>query len=474
MQDLNKYPLCVDLDGTLIRTDIMFESIFLLLKKNIFYIFMLPIWLMKGRYELKEQLAKRVGPNVDILPYNEEIIRISEAAHAAGREVYLVTASYHTIAEKVGERFTFFKETIASRDGINLVGKTKSNLLVKRFGKGQFDYIGDSYKDRFVWQNSNGKILVNCSDEIKNEFQSAATQIIDDKSKSKLKILTEQLRVYQWVKNTLVFLPMLLAHVIDQSMVISSTLTFFALSFMASAIYVINDLFDIEADRKHIDKKNRPLASGRLKILTAAKLVPVLFVIAVLLAYFAKGFDTMGVILLYFVVTVLYSLWFKRLNMADIIILAGLYTLRLLLGGVATDTLISHWLLSFSMFFFLSLASLKRFIELRSIELNNSNKSVRGYNTDDTTLMMIIGVASGLISVLVYVLYINSPAIVVLYKNHVVMYLIAPVILYWITRTWLLANRGHIHHDPVVFAIRDKASHLVIMIIFILSVIGML
>ncbi|PKL85293.1 MAG: hypothetical protein CVV22_08485 [Ignavibacteriae bacterium HGW-Ignavibacteriae-1] len=474
MQDLNKYPLCVDLDGTLIRTDIMFESIFLLLKKNIFYIFMIPLWLMKGRYELKEQLAKHVEPNVDILPYNEEVIRISEAAHAAGRDVYLVTASYHTIAEKVGQKFPFFKGTYASKDGINLVAKTKSDFLVKQFGKEQFDYAGDSYKDRFVWQNSHGKILVNCSDEMKNEFQGPETQIIDDKSQSKLKLLTEQLRVYQWVKNTLVFLPMLLAHVIDQSMIVSSTLTFFALSFMASAIYVINDLFDIEADRKHVDKKNRPLASGRLKIISAAKLVPILFTMAVILAYYAKGFDTLGVILIYFAVTVLYSLWFKRLNMADIIILAGLYTLRLLIGGVATDTLISHWLLSFSMFFFLSLASLKRFIELKSIEINNSSKSVRGYNTDDTLLMMIIGVASGLISVLVYVLYINSPAVAVLYKNLFLMYLIAPVLLYWITRTWLLANRGQIHHDPVVFAFRDRASHFVVIIIFILSVIGML
>lgn len=474
MVDDNKYPLCVDLDGTLIRTDIMFESIFLLLRHNFLYIFIVPFWALRGRYYLKEKLAQFVTPDVDLLPYNNEVIRLAKKAHEQERDVYLVTASYHTAAEEVARKFPFFRDTFASKDEINLVGKTKAQMLEERFGAGNFDYIGDSYKDRYVWQISRKKILVDPDKTIRDEFAANDSEIIQTEKEPFLFLLLSLLRIYQWVKNLLVFLPMLLAHVVKPEMLISSSLAFISISLMASAIYIINDLFDIESDRRHADKRNRPIASGKFKILSAIKIVPVLIIFSLVLAYSAKGCETMYFVLLYFAVTSLYSTMFKHIYIADIIILAGLYTLRLLLGGIATDTLISHWLLSFSMFFFLSLAALKRFIELKNTEIDNPEASVRGYTVADIPIMMNTGIGAGLLSVLVYVLYINSPGISILYKNLFAMYLIAPVLLFWILRVWLIAGRGRIHHDPVVFALTDRTSHLALISILIFSVLGML
>jgi len=469
-----KYPLCVDLDGTLIRTDLMFESIFLLIRENFLYFFIIPFWAIRGRYYLKEKLAEYVIPDIDFLPYNEEVLKIIRQAYDDGRDIYLVTASYYTVAEQIAGKFHFFKDTFASKDGINLVGKTKASFLKELFGTGNFDYIGDSYKDRFVWHISRKKILVDPNTAIRKEFSGTETELIITESHSKLFLLFSQLRVHQWVKNLLVFLPMLLAHVVKPAMLISSTLAFLSLSIMASAIYIINDLFDIESDRRHPDKRNRPLASGNFKILSAIKIVPILIIISIILGYFAKGTETVYIVLLYFTVTVLYSLVFKHIYIADIIVLAGLYTLRLLLGGITTDTQISHWLLSFSMFFFLSLAALKRFIELKNTNTDNPDALVRGYVVGDIPIMMNAGIGAGLLSVLVYVLYINSPGISILYNNIFAMYLIAPVILFWVLRVWLIANRGRIHHDPVVFALRDRTSHLVFITIVIFSIIGTL
>ncbi len=474
MVDEKKYPLCVDLDGTLIRTDIMFESIFLLLRNNFLYIFIIPLWGLRGRYYLKKRLAEYVTPDVDLLPYNDEVVRMTQKAYDDGRDVYLVTASYHTIAEDVSRKFSFFRDTFASKDGINLAGKTKAKWLEKRFGEGNFDYIGDSNKDRYIWHISRKKILVDPEKVIINEFKGDDTEIIQTEKENYFHLLFSQLRVYQWVKNLLVFLPMLLAHMIKPTMLISSALAFFSISLMASAIYIINDLLDIESDRRHADKRARPIASGKFKILSAIKIVPFLIIFSLLLGYLAKGFETLYFVLLYFAVTTLYSSLFKHVYIADIIILAGLYTLRLLLGGIATDTLISHWLLSFSMFFFLSLAALKRFIELKSTQADNTGATVRGYLVGDIPIMMNAGIGAGLLSVLVYVLYINSPGISILYKNLFAMYLIAPVILFWILRVWLIASRGRIHHDPVVFALKDRTSHLVLISILIFSVLGML
>lgn len=273
-------------------------------------------------------------------------------------------------------------------------------------------------------------------------------------------LLLKELRIHQWAKNVLVFLPFILAHEwTNTEKWMSAVLAFFSFSLVASSVYVLNDIWDREADRQHPRKKHRPIASGRLSLFAAWVTVPLVLFAGLGMGWRLVSLNYTGVLALYWVITCSYTFYLKRKVLLDVLILAGLYTIRLYGGAVATEVIISEWLMGFSLFFFLSLALIKRYTELDGKrEEGLLSPGGRGYTTGDLTLLMAIGIASGLISVLIFALYINSENVTRLYDNHRLLWFAAPVLLYWIMRMWKIAQRGRMHDDPVVFAVKDRVS----------------
>jgi 4-hydroxybenzoate polyprenyltransferase len=457
-------PLCVDLDGTLIRTDLMFECIVLLLKKNPLYIFIIPFWILKGRYFLKYKLNEFEEPDYKSIPVNLDVIKYAENEKKKGRKIILITASINKYAEKFKERFDVFDEAIGSKDGLNLVGKAKSKYLVDKFGIKGFDYIGDNIKDTYIWQHSRIAHIVNPSGKLIDAAKKVAEigETFDGKKHDFLKIMIKEMRVYQWVKNLLIFLPVLLAHEFSGLLYLHSLIAFISFSFSASAIYIVNDLFDLESDRCHPTKCKRPISNGDMKIFDSFKIILLLIITSLFIAIIFLPLNFVLLLLAYLILTGFYSFKLKKIYILDIITLASLYTLRIGAGSIATNVFISEWLAAFSLFFFVSLAAVKRFTELKNL-IQTTEKKVkgRGYQTDDIQIIQTYGVSSGLISVLVLVLYINSPKIIQLYSIPALLYLIIPLFLYWILRVWFLAHRGELNEDPILFAVTDKTSYII-------------
>ncbi|MBX3042318.1 MAG: UbiA family prenyltransferase [Candidatus Kapabacteria bacterium] len=468
--DIN-IPLCVDLDGTLLKTDLLYESVIYLLKKNFFYIFILPFWLAKGRYFLKFKLLEFITPNITSMPFHQDVLDYVINEKSNGRRIVLVTATAEPLAIKAAEHFDVFDEVIASKDGINLVGQNKAARLVELFGEKGFDYAGDSYKDLFVWAKSRNSMVVSDNENLLNEAEKASN--VSKKfifKRDKFKIFIKQIRVHQWVKNLLIFMPPLLAHKTGFDDYFNVIWAFLSFSFVASGIYVINDLADIESDRNHDGKKNRPAASGNISILTCLKIIPVMILSGYLMSIMALGINFTMILVAYTIITVLYSFRLKKIYLLDIIILSLLYTSRLIAGGVATGTEISPWLFSFSMFVFLSLGAMKRYTELKGlIESNKTKTRGRDYYVEDIPLISMIGISAGIVSTLVFTLYIDNPDVIKLYNSPFYLYLITPVVLYWILRMWFIAHRGMMNDDPIVFGLKDKASYIVAAIIFLIA-----
>jgi 4-hydroxybenzoate polyprenyltransferase len=282
------------------------------------------------------------------------------------------------------------------------------------------------------------------------------------------------LRAHQWIKNLLVFVPVLMAHrVLDAPAMTAAACAFLAWCLAASSVYLVNDLLDLEADRAHPHKRRRPLASGALAKRSAAVLVPALLLPGLALAFLLLPPLFGPALLLYLLLSTAYSLFLKRLPIVDVMVLAGLYTLRVLSGGIAAGVVVSPWLLAFSMFLFLSLAFVKRYTELRMTADDDAHggASRRGYTREDMELLKSFGTASGYLSVLVLALYINqSREVTVLYRTPAALWLIGPCLLYWVTRVWLLASRGRMHEDPVVFTVKDPVSYALGLVIAALIV----
>jgi 4-hydroxybenzoate polyprenyltransferase len=470
-KDNLQIPLCVDLDGTILQTDLLFESIIYLLKKNFFYIFIIPFWFLKGRYYTKFKLLEYVSPTVISLPYNSEIIDFIVAEKEKGRKIVLVTATAQPLAEKVAAHLGLFDEVLASKNGINLLGTEKAKFLVAEYGFKKFDYIGDSFKDIDVWQKSNiAHIATNNESLIKAAGKIAKIGKIFNQPKENLKVFFKQIRIHQWVKNLLLFLPPLLAHKTNIDTYTSVIWGFLAFSLIASAIYVINDLADIESDRNHPAKKSRPLAAGKLKILTAFKIIPALLIIGFGLSIIALDYNFTLVLLLYSLITVYYSFRIKKVYLLDIITLSILYTIRLIAGGIITDTVLSPWLFSFTLFIFLSLGALKRYTELKGLLLDNKVKTRgRDYYVEEIPLVLNLGISSGVVSTLVFTLYINNPDVLHLYKHPIYLYFITPVVLYWILRMWFVAHRGLMLDDPIAYSMKDKVSFVVFALVVLIA-----
>ncbi|HSU56436.1 MAG TPA: UbiA family prenyltransferase [Candidatus Dormibacteraeota bacterium] len=453
-------PLCVDLDGTLIRTDLLWESLVRLLRRNPFYLFVAPFWWMKGRAWLKAQIAARVQVDPATLPYNQGLLEYLEAEKARGRTLLLVTASDTRMAQAVADHVKIFDEVLASDGQINLRGGNKAARLAERFGDKGFDYAGNSSVDIPVWERAREAIVVNGSKNLAGRAGQCTTvgRVFEPKP-SLLKWSFTALRPHQWVKNFIIFVPLLTSH---QLKLWPQALTaFVAFCLCASAVYILNDLCDLDADRHHPRKKLRPFASGMLPLPVGLILFPVLLGCGVAISALLSWGLT-AVLCLYLVLTCGYSWNWKQLPLVDVFCLAGLYTLRLIAGHEATGIEYSFWLLVFSMFIFLSLALAKRFVELAAARRQNLDSlKGRGYTAHDLELVAILGPSSGFLSALVLALYVHSPEVLKPYHHPTVLLLVVPLLLYWISRVWLLAHRGQLHEDPIVFALKDPASYVV-------------
>ena len=463
-------PLCVDCDGTLLRTDLLHESVCLLAKQSPVSLVLLPLWLLRGKSYLKQQIALRVRFDFDSLPVCEPVVDLIRRARAEGRRVVLATASPRPWAEGVARRLGLFDDVIASDEQTNLAGRAKADELSARFGVKRFDYVGNASADLAVWQQAAGAIVVSSG----NRLAQAAARLAPVRATVALErpsVLTylRALRLHQWLKNLLVWLPLAAAHQLGSVAGITQGLiAFLAFGLCASAVYVLNDLLDLEADRVHVRKRRRPFASGAVPVWQGTVLIPVLLLASAVLAMqlpWAFGAVLAG----YFAMTLAYSVRLKRQVIVDVLLLAALYTTRVIAGAAATSVLPSFWLLAMSMFLFLSLAMVKRYSELMlTLDQNKTVAPGRGYSVQDLPVLMAIGVSSGMTAVMVLALYVNAPEATLLYQHKLWLWLLPTVLLYWITRIWMKAHRGEVDDDPVVFAARDWQSQVIVVLFIVL------
>jgi 4-hydroxybenzoate polyprenyltransferase/phosphoserine phosphatase len=454
-------PLCVDLDGTLIRTDTLIECTLRLVKNQPREALRIPAWLLRGRARLKREIASRVRLDVTTLPYHAPFLDFLRAERASGRSLVLVSAADEAIVRDVADHLGLFDEVIGSDGATNLKGEGKRAALRARFQAGGYDYAGNDASDVAVWEDAHQAIAVNAPPRVVRRSKAPMARVFA-RERTSLRVVRKALRLQHWVKNLLIFVPIVMAHQLQNvPLVLASVLAFLSFGMCASAIYLINDLFDLDADRRHPTKRHRPLASGALSLQRGMMLAPLLLLASIGIATFmAPAF--MVTLLTYVVLTLSYSWRIKAIAILDVVVLAGLYTIRVIAGSAATGVPPSPWLLAFSLFFFFSLAMVKRYSELDALgQSGDESKGTRGYYASDRPEIASLGSASGYIAVLVLALYINSDAVVVLYRQPLVLWLISPLLLYWISRVWLLAHRGEMHEDPVVFAIRDRVSYAV-------------
>ncbi len=471
----NAAPLCVDLDGTLLKTDTLHELVVRVLKQQPWLLFLLPLWLLRGKHVLKRELAQRCELDVSLLPFNPECVAFLRAAQAAGRKLYLVTGAHESVARRVAAHIGLFADVFATGDSRNLTGKHKAALLCERFGKGGYAYAGNDRVDYPVWETARECYLVNAAPALAAQagarFQ--FDQVLDARAPLSLKVVLKAVRLHQWAKNALIFVPLLAAHqLLDPQRLMNTLLAFVAFGCCASFSYIINDIGDLDADRKHHSKFRRPFASAALSIPAGLIIALGLIAVTVLLStQLSSGF--VYSLMVYFITTNAYTLRLKYVPILDVAILAGLYTLRVLAGGFAAQAPTSFWLLAFSCFIFFSLAIVKRMSELMSIETPDEKPVIcRGYWTSDMPVLSGLGTASALMSVLVLALYINSPDIMTLYASPRYLWLLCPIIALWLGRVWLITGRGQMHDDPVVFALRDRVSWLLFGAAAVLLVVG--
>jgi 4-hydroxybenzoate polyprenyltransferase/phosphoserine phosphatase len=467
-------PLVVDLDGTLIKTDLLWEFFVRLLKRNPLWLFATLLWWTRGRAFLKQQLAARVTIDPSTVPYNKKFLVWLREQKSSGRKIILATASDLKMALSVANHVGIFDEILASDGRTNLRSKNKLKALVEKFGERGFDYAGNSSADLAVWRGAREAIVVNAPPSlVKKAAACAKIGRVFEPDASPFHASLRSLRPHQWVKNLIVFVPAVAAHKLgDGTLLLRDVLAFTAFCLCASGVYVVNDLVDLDSDRQHPGKKNRPFASGDLPLQFGLISGPLLLAAGVLVAA-QLSWLFVEVTVLYVALTTIYSWRVKRVVLLDVFFLAGLYTMRLVAGSVATGVENSSWLLMFSMFIFLSLALVKRYVELADTNEIDSGKTVvagRGYVAGDFELVASLGTGSGYLSVLVLALYVNSPQVILLYPHPKMLLLVCPLLLFWISRVWLLAHRGQMHDDPVVFTLKDKTSYAVgVLICLILS-----
>lgn len=455
-------PLCVDLDRTLVRTDTLHEVLVQAAQRpGVLFRAVLAL-ASRGKARFKAVLCEAGGLDAAVLPYRADVLAYVRAAHAAGREVVLATGAHRSVAEPIARHLGCFSRVIATDGERNLTGAGKRDALEKAFGTSGFDYIGDGNSDRPTFAAARRVCLVDPSPKLLSDVSATGKLLrVFSTREPWHRVFPRAIRIHQWVKNVLLAVPLVAAHrVLDLSAWLSVTAAFLAFSFVASAAYLVNDLLDLKADRLHPQKRFRPVASGLFPVGRALGTAAALALAGFAIARAMLPASFTAYLALYVFLTLTYSLYLKRRLLVDVLALASLYTLRVLAGAVAIEVVVSEWLLMFSLFLFLSLAFLKRMIELQEAP-GDVKVPGRGYFAGDLPVVRAIGVGSGLLSALVLALYASSPAVSVLYGSPRVLWLLCPLLIYWVARLWFLAERREVSSDPVVFALRDRISYLV-------------
>lgn len=455
-------PLFVDLDGTLIKTDLLAESALALVKQAPWMIFVMPFWLLRGKAHLKARIAERVSLENDTLPLQNEFVAYLQAQHASGRTIHLATASDACLAQPIAKRLGIFQSVLCSDGKNNLRSEVKLAAILKITNGAPFDYAGNAHADFPIWASARQAIVVNPgSGVIRGARQrTEVSQVFDDRPPL-WRIWLKQTRLHQWMKNLLIGVPLLTSHAFTASNLAAIALAFIAFGLVASATYMLNDLLDLASDRKHPRKCRRPFAAGNLGIVPGCIGMALLLLGGLLLAASISIWFLLA-LLSYLALTLSYSLYFKSYVLIDVILLALLYTVRIIAGAIVISVDISSWLLAFSMFTFLSLALVKRAAELVTMEkLAREAAKGRDYRLDDAQAISSMGISAGYLAVLILALYVDSPAVSDHYSHPRLLWLLCPLMLYWTSRLWIKTSRGEMHDDPLVFSLRDRGSWIV-------------
>ena len=452
-------PLCVDLDGTLVKSDTLLDLLLVMARTHPELLLSLPAQLLRGKAAFKSFITSHVTLDIEHLPYNHALIEFLQEERARGRALYLVTGSDVRIAERVAEHLGIFNGVLASDGQVNLTGTRKLERLRTQFSDA-FAYVGNHTPDLPLLANASESMVANPSLRLRlrMRLQGVHPAHTFTEGAGPLTAAFKALRPHQWAKNLLIFLPLLLAHVAAPGRLLTALEAFLCFSFTASASYIANDLLDIEADRRHPRKRMRPFAAGDLSGPTGAGMALVLLVAAFAGAHLLPLAFT-GWLLLYLAASLAYSWRLKRVALVDVLVLSGLYTMRLYAGSAATGSHISDWLAGFAVFLFFSLAMVKRFAELENLRLNGSQPvNGRGYFVADADQLRSFGTSSAFAAVMVFAIYISNSEVVMLYRRAELLWLIAPLMILWLCRVWLLASRGELDEDPLVFAFTDRMS----------------
>jgi 4-hydroxybenzoate polyprenyltransferase len=452
-------PLVVDLDGTLIRSDLLVETFFSAFGHRPGIIVPALGALARGKSALKELLAANAELDPARLPYNDAVLTLIQEARDAGQPIYLASASNWRLVKAVADHLGLFDGWMGSDTENNLSGHRKADLLVERFGSGGFDYVGNDRVDLAVWQHAAHAITIGASARVRSALERSHTDVRHLETPApRLRAWLKLMRIHQYAKNGLLLVPLLTAHAFNLHALSNALLGIIAFCLCASSVYVLNDLIDINADRAHPTKHLRPLASGTVPIMQAVGAVALLLTASLGVSLsISPGF--VAILVGYYALTTAYSFVLKRKMLIDVVALASLYTIRVIAGAIAIDVSVSEWLLGFSVFIFMSLALIKRYIELAvRLDLGMLDPTNRNYKLGDLQIVAVMAAAAGFNAVTVLALYISSPDVHVLYREPRVLWLLCVVIMYWIGRMLLMAHRRWVPEDPIVFAVRDRVS----------------
>ena len=459
---VSRRPLCVDLDGTLVKNDTLMDSLLLLVRSRPLAALQFPLWLLRGKAAVKAEVGARVSLDVRHLPYNRSLIEYLEVERGEGRKLYLATGADQQLAERVAAHLGLFEGVLASDGKTNLTAHNKLDGLRRTFGDEGYDYIGNASPDLPLLEHAGTAMIANPAPALRARLRSRGVTVereFQDRTPP-AKAILKAIRLHQWAKNILIFVPMLLAHHFHAGAFADAAIAFVSFSLCASSTYIANDLLDIESDRRHPRKRNRPFASGDLSVITGV-LISAAFLAGSIAIAALLPIGFLLWLFLYLAVTLSYSLVLKRVVLVDVILLAGLYTVRLLAGAAAARVDISPWLAAFSVFLFLSLAMVKRFSELQNTRARGQAiANGRGYILSDIEQLRSFGTSSAYTAVAVFMFYIWAHDVSTLYRHSTRLWLITPLLIFWVSRVWLLASRGQLDEDPVIFAVTDRLSLL--------------
>jgi 4-hydroxybenzoate polyprenyltransferase len=462
---VNTRPLVVDLDSALLCSDFLLESCLAFVRSQPARAFALLLWLASGKAYLKERLAQAYEFDFENMPFDPQVIALIQQERAQGRQIILATASHTHSAERIAAHLKLFDRVLATAGSSNLSANAKRDRLLSEFGERGFDYVGNSHDDLPVWASAQRAYVVNPEPGVEAKARALGNvEAVITSNSNTIKLWAKALRWHQWLKNLLIFVPLLASHQLGRTaLLVDGFVAFVLFGLCASSAYLLNDLLDLADDRYHPGKRRRPFASGQLSIKAGLIACPLLLLCAIGGAYWLLPWQFTAALATYYMVTLTYSVWLKRLMVVDAVTLAMLYTLRIIAGALVFQLVLTFWMLAFSMFMFLSLAFVKRYAELHEARNNGDTGKTRGrgYYADDLGMISSLGAASGYLSVMVLALYIQDQNTAALYRHPTIIWLACPLLLFWVSRIWMLTHRGVMHEDPVVFAVQDRVSLVV-------------